>query len=351
MIRVLIVEDSPVARTLLVGILGSDPDISVVATAVDGLQAIEMALKYKPDVITMDLYMPRLGGVEAVRRIMTTNPIPTVVISAGTDWGGTEFPFLALEAGAVAVCEKPLSPTHRKYRAMAGRIVQTVKMASEIKLVRRWKKSGDGMPGVEEHGRSWPTDMQRMKVVAIGASTGGPLALCEILAGLSREFPMPILIVQHIAVGFLPGMVDWLSSTSGFPVKIADEGEIILPGHAYIAPDGSHMEAGMAGRLHLRPCDFVDGLCPSVSVLFLSVARIYDRSSIGILLTGMGKDGAEGLLAMKEKGALTIAQDKESSVIHGMPGEAIRLGAARFVYPPGRIAEMLNSIAAQRSEA
>jgi two-component system chemotaxis response regulator CheB len=340
MIRVLIVEDSPVVRDLLVYILESDPDIEVVATASDGYQAIEMAQRERPDVITMDVHMPRLDGIEAVRAIMATNPIPTVIISASFDPGEVGGAFRALEAGAIAICEKPQGLTHPLYNTQARKIIQTVKMISEIKVIRRWKPSSAASRPAAR-GAVWPEAAPRIELVAIGASTGGPPVLCSILTGLTTGFPAPILIVQHIAPGFLSGLVGWLATTSCVPVEIARNGMIAKPGHAYIAPDGVHMEVQRSSSIRLVPGVPQNGMCPSISVLFRSVAEVFDRSAAGILLTGMGRDGAEELLLMKNKGALTIAQDKESSVIHGMPGEAIKLGAARQVLSPDKIVESL----------
>jgi two-component system, chemotaxis family, protein-glutamate methylesterase/glutaminase len=348
MIRVLVVEDSPVVRDLLIYILRSDPDIEVAATAGDGYQAIELAQKERPDVITMDVHMPRLDGIEAVRRIMATNPIPTVIISGSIDPGVVEDTFRALEAGAVAVCEKPQGITHPLYRTHALKIVQTVKMVSEIRVIRRWKPSGSAASRAAKDVLECLPGAPKLELVAIGASTGGPPVLCSILSGLTKEFSAPILIVQHIAPGFLPGLVGWLTSTSGVPVEIACDAIIALPGHAYIAPDGAHMEVQKSRGIRLVRSAPVNGICPSISVLFTSAAEAFDRSAAGVLLTGMGRDGAEGLLQMKNKGGLTIAQDKESSVIHGMPGEAIKLGAARHVLPPEKIVEILNSRAGRK---
>ena len=345
MIRVLVAEDSRVARELLVHILTSDPGISVIETASDGCEAVEKAHRMKPDVITMDVHMPRMSGLEAIRTIMSTYPVPTVVISASMDPDEVGDAFVALESGALALCEKPVGVGHPNFEKQARRIVQTVKMVSEIKVVRRWtpaRRSELQLPRIVPE----PNEaIGTIRIVAIGASTGGPPVLHKILAGLPGGFPVPVLIVQHIAVGFLQGLVDWLTSASGFPAGIAGHGENALPGRAYVAPDAVHMEVDRKGRIALRKGDSVNGMCPSVSVLFRSVAETFGETAVGVLLTGMGRDGAEELKVMRDRGAVTIAQDKESSVIHGMPAEAIKLGAARHVLPPDRISRLLASLA------
>jgi two-component system, chemotaxis family, protein-glutamate methylesterase/glutaminase len=343
MIRVLVVEDSPVVRELLVYILQGDPGIQVIAIAGDGLEAIELAQSTHPDVITMDVHMPRLDGIEAMRRIMATNPVPTVIISASIDPGEVGDAFRALEAGAIAVCEKPQGITHPLYLAQARKIIQTVRMVSEITVVRRWNPAGTQARPQAEPEAARPPGTPPLDVVAIGASTGGPPALRTILAGLTGRFPIPILIVQHIAPGFLPGLVGWLSVSSGFTVEIACDAVVALPGHAYVAPDGFHLTVERTCRIRLAHGAPINGMCPSVSALFRSVAAAFGRSAAGVLLTGMGRDGAEELLLMRNAGALTIAQDKDSSVIHGMPGEAVRLGAACHVLPPERIVTILTT--------
>ena len=348
MIRVLVVEDSPVVRDVLVFILESDPGIKVVATAADGLKAIEAAARENTDVITMDIHMPNLDGIEAVRRIMATHPIPTVIISASLDPGEVGDSFRALQAGAIALCEKPRGIANPLNQTQAQKIIQTVKMVSEVKVVRRWipQARSDAKIGQKI---TWPDNASpAIDVVALGASTGGPPILCSILSGLTKDFPVPIVIVQHISPGFLSGLVGWLSAASGVSVEIASHGRTLQPGHAYLAPDGVHMEVCNSRAVRLVTGPPLNGMCPSVSSLFRSVAETYGRCAAGVLLTGMGKDGAEELLLMKNRGAITIAQDKESSVIHGMPGEAIKLGAARYVLPPDMIVTALNRITGRR---
>jgi two-component system chemotaxis response regulator CheB len=341
MIRVLVVEDSQAMAELLTRILESDGRIGVIAVARDGYEAIELSRMLKPDVITMDIMLPKLNGIETVRRIMSSDPVPTVVISAYVDSGDTGNAFLAREAGAIIVCEKPQGVPDFLNQVQAAKIVQAVKMASEITVVRRWKRP-DNLP-------SWPSNASAEKkpveVVSIGASTGGPPVLCEILKGLSGDYPVPILIVQHISPGFLPGMVEWLSLSSEFPVEIATDGMAALPGRAYFAPDGCHMEVNRSLHVQLTRSPPENGMRPSVSALFRSVARCFAQTGVGVILTGMGIDGADGLLLMRNEGAVTMAQDKASSAIFGMPAEAIRIGAAGLVLSPEQITETLNRCA------
>jgi two-component system chemotaxis response regulator CheB len=201
-------------------------------------------------------------------------------------------------------------------------------------------KYGSAIPAVFPVGKINPV-ISELKAVAIGASTGGPLAIQEILSGLPKNFPAPILIVQHIAAGFVQGFTDWLANSSGLPVKIAAPGEYPLPGRAYVGPDDVQMGIGNDGRILLSKGEPENGLRPSISWLFRSVAEVFGKNAVGVLLTGMGKDGVQELKLMKEKGAVTIAQDRESSVIYGMPGEAVSLNAAAYILPPAKIAAFL----------
>ncbi|MFQ6041352.1 MAG: chemotaxis response regulator protein-glutamate methylesterase [Candidatus Poribacteria bacterium] len=357
MIKVFIVEDSPVARQLLSHILGSEPEIQVIGTANNGAEALEVLSHKEPDVIIMDINMPKMNGFEATRRIMETHPVPVIIVSATWDAKEVETTFRAVEAGAVAVLEKPRGISHPSHKSMAEELVQTVKLMSEVKVVRRWARhrkteAVTTAPRKAEF-QSTPKDI---KVVAIGASTGGPQVLQTILRRLPEDFSAPVLIVQHIAAGFLEGLAEWLSQTTPLSIHIAKHGEYILPGHAYLAPDDFHLgverikspnplwERGYIGRIALSKDEPENSLRPAVSSLFRSVAKAFGENSVGVLLTGMGRDGAEELKLMREKGAVTIAQDKESSVVHGMPGEAIKLGAATHVLPPDEIAAMLENL-------
>ncbi len=343
MIKVLVVEDSPVVREFLVHILNSAPEIQVIGTARNGKEAIETLRDKKPDIITMDIHMPDMDGFEATRRIMETQPVPIVIVSGSLSVGEIATSFKAVEAGALTVIARPKGIGHPDYEKTAKELIQTVKLMSEIKVVKRWprtkKKTPPPTPGVEVR-----KALQAIHVVAIGASTGGPLVLQAILSGLPRDFSVPVLIVQHISAGFLEGFTHWLAQYSSFPVHIACEGEYLLPGHTYVAPEGFHMMVKNRNHIALSTAEPDNGLRPSVSYLFKSVAQVFGQNSIGVLLTGMGKDGAQELRLMKDKGAITIAQDKASSIVHGMPGEAIKLSAATYVLPPERIAALLASL-------
>jgi two-component system, chemotaxis family, protein-glutamate methylesterase/glutaminase len=351
MITVLIVEDSPVARDFLQHILSADPDIQVIGTAHDGEAAIDAVQRRKPDVITMDIYMPKMNGLEATRKIMQTHPTPIVIVSGNVDTDEVTTTFRAIEAGALAVMPRPRGIGHPEYEAAAQELVQTVKLMSEVKVVRRWPRLRNEARVPSAPKVNIPRAPIDIQIVAIGASTGGPLALRTILSGLPNDFPVPVLIVQHMACGFVQGFGEWLAQSSGFPVHVAADGEYLLPGHAYVAPDSFHMKVSMGHRVALSQEAPENGLRPSVSRLLQSVAHVYGHHAVGVLLTGMGKDGAEELKVLKDTGAITMAQDKDSAVVHGMPGEAIKLDAATYVLPPDKMAAMLTSLVQKKGTA
>jgi two-component system chemotaxis response regulator CheB len=350
-IRVLVVDDSPTVRELLTYLFASDPDFQVVGTAANGEDAVAAVSSKKPDVVTMDIHMPRMNGYAATRTIMETCPVPIVIVTGSLSEDEIRSPFAALEAGAVAVIRRPESLHQPSHAAHARALIQTVKLMSEIKVVRRWAEHpAVDHPPSKPYASESPVDIvpqADLRIVAIGASTGGPLVLRQILSQLPKPFPVPILGVQHITEGVLEGFAEWLAESCGFPVHVARDGEIPLAGHIYLAPDGKHMSVNRQGRIALWEGDPEQGHVPSVSCLFRSVAEVYGAHAAGVLLTGMGRDGAVGLGKMKEAGAVTFAQDRASSVVFGMPGEAIRLGAASHVLPPESIAASLASLARQ----
>lgn len=343
MIKVLVVDDSPVAREFISHLLAADPGIEVIGTASNGAEAIAFLSRKKPDVITMDIHMPGMDGLEATRRIMETHPLPIVIVSGNWDPGEVAVTFRVMEAGALAIVRRPKGVGHADHEATARDMVRTVKLMSEVKVVRRRSRSK-----IETPAAALEPDLSGMPagpmVVAIGASTGGPLVIQTILKGLPRDFPAAVLIVQHMAAGFLQGMVDWLADTSAIPLRIAPDGERLLPGQAYFAPEGCDMGVGRDGRITLSKDGVMPGPRPSVAHLFRSVAQSFGRNAVGILLSGMGRDGAAELKLMRDRGAVTIVQDRESSVVYGMPGAAVELGAADYILPPGKIAASLESL-------
>ena len=274
---------------------------------------------------------------------METLPVPIVVASATMPADEVTLTFRALEAGALAFVDKSARVGTVHFEQAAQRLKQTLKLMSEVKVIRRWNRPGkaaaEGLPT-----RPPRRTTAEVKLVAIGVSTGGPPVLRTILAGLPKHSSVPMLIVQHIAPGFLPGLAHWLTQTTGIPSQIATHGTRPLAGYAYLAPDDFHMGVDAAGRIILSKAEPEHGLRPAVAFLFRTVAEMLGQGAVGVLLTGMGKDGAQELKLLKDGGGLTIAQDKDSSVVHGMPGEAIALGAATYVLPPDGIAALLASL-------
>jgi two-component system chemotaxis response regulator CheB len=346
MIKVLIIEDSPSKREFLTRILASAPDILVIGASNNGDEALEAVKRYRPDVITLDINMPKMGGLETTRRIMETHPTPIVVISGNAGPHETLTTFRAMEAGALALLGLPAGITDPNHDSMARELVQTVKLMAEVKVVRRWPHAKYHAAPTRHSGNiAFTQETSRSKVIAIGASTGGPPVLQTILAALPKNFSLPVLIVQHMAPGFVQGFVDWLAPSCSLPIQVAKHDDYILSGHVYVAPDEFQMKVGYGGKIILNKDKLKNGLRPSVSYLFRSIMEVYGSDSVACLLTGMGRDGVEELRLLKEKGAVTIAQDKESSVVHGMPGEAIKLNAAMFVIPPEKIAAVLTDLA------
>lgn len=341
MIKVLIVEDSPTARELLEGILGSDPDIRIVGVARDGEEAVRAVETQRPDLITMDINMPGINGFETTRKIMETRPTPIVLVTASWDPRDVAISFRALEAGALTILPRPRGPGHANHEDEAKDLIQTVKLMADVKVVRRWPRSGRTPKSRPDVPLKPVASGDGVKVTAIGASTGGPMALSIILSGLPADFPAPVVVVQHIASGFLPGLIGWLSTLSPLSIEIGREGEGLKAGHVYIAPDGMHMTISRDHRIVLKEDPPENFLRPSISWLFRSIAEGYGSNGVGILLTGMGRDGADGLKRMYDAGATTIAQDEQSSIIYGMAAEAVRMDAVTRILPLDDIAPFL----------
>jgi len=341
MIRALVVDDSITTVEFITALLDADNELSVVGKAMDGAQAIRMMTLLKPDVVVMDINMPNMNGYEATMRILAIHPVPIIICSNIWQPGEVARTFEAIEAGAVTAIPKPPGPGHPDFRRLASQFVQTVKAMAEIRVVCR--KPWEQMK--KNYQKASITEMKIFpQLLAMGASTGGPPAIKAILERLTKKFPIPIVIVQHIATGFAEGMASWLAKSISLPVKIAEHAERLQDGHVYLAPAAVQMGVAQ-GRIIIDKTAFPEnGLRPSVSFLFRSVAEEYGMYGIGVLLTGMGKDGAAELKALRRKGALTFTQDEASAVVNGMPGEAVKLQAASYVLPPEEIARLLNKV-------
>jgi two-component system, chemotaxis family, protein-glutamate methylesterase/glutaminase len=341
-IRALVIEDSLTSRKYLVEVLSADPEIEVVGEAADGKQGIDLCLALRPDVITVDMMMPVMSGVAVTEYIMAYCPTPMLVVSASTNRGELYRTYDALAAGAVDVLDKPSGDVGD--RAWERRLCSTVKMVSRIKVITHLRAKLGGRPVVSSAPAPAVAEAHaRKRLIAIGASTGGPGAIVDILRGLPGDFPLPILLVLHIGQPFASAFADWLDKQTALRVRYANDGEPLpQPGQpgVIMAPPDRHMVLKL-GRLRLTMGPERHSCRPSVDELFESLAREAAPDTIACLLTGMGRDGAAGLLALRRSGAHTVAQDQDTSVIYGMPREAAEMGAAMQVLPLQQIATLL----------
>jgi len=347
MIRILIAEDSQVVAMLLKLILEPEPDMEIVGIAINGREAVQMAHDLKPDIITMDIRMPVMDGFEATRMIMANDPAPIVVVSSSVDDEEMRITFRAIEDGALAVIEKPRGIGHPDFDSTRQELVDTVRAMAEIKVVRRKAIQPTPMDPVDIFESAIPQMTRAYELVALGSSTGGPQALRDILGTLPVGFPVPILIVQHISRGFIGGLVSWLQGNTLLNVKLGEDGEYLQPGTIYFAPDNFHLLARRNGHglcIELTDSPAVSGFRPSATPLFQSLAKHCQGSAIAGLLTGMGGDGAQGLLEARRSGCQTFVQDEKSAVIYGMPGTAIALGAVDQVVELQKIPAFLTSM-------
>lgn len=339
MIRVLVIDDSALIRQLLVEILNSDPDIEVVGTAPDPYVAMEKIKKLEPDVLTLDVEMPKMDGLTFLRNLMRLCPMPVVMVSTLTG-AGADVTLQALELGAVDYVSKPKINVQEELKTYARELISKVKIASRARV------RGNNMPVPKKKeipqrpvGHLKTTEM----IIAIGASTGGTEALKDVICQLPPTTP-GIVITQHIPVAFSKPFSERLNANSAMNITQAVDGQQILPGHGYVAPGDKHLEVVRDGArfiCRLLDTEPVNRHKPSVEVMFKSVAKNVGKNALCVLLTGMGDDGADGMGTMREAGATTIAQDEASSVVWGMPGEAVKRGHADEVQPLHNIAERI----------
>ena len=341
-IKVLIVDDSGFTQEVLKKILERDSAIQIIGMAEDGKKAIELTQKLKPDVIVMDVNMPVMNGFEATEHIMAYCPTPILILSSVIDKEGIFTTFNALAAGAVDVMEKPSMLPSNSWSSIGDVLIKKLKSISKVKVVTHVKgRVKEFSPHVK------PVSLIKSntpEIIGIGASTGGPSVVMQILKSIPSDYNPGVLVVQHMASGFIKGFSDWLGAACKVKVKLAKDGERIESGQVLVAPDGCHTIVRSKKTIGLVSGEKVHGVKPSVDVLFNSIAEVYGNSAVGVLLTGMGADGAEGLKHIKDNGGITIAQSEGSCTVFGMPKVAIEKGAVSKVLSIEEIVRALKVI-------
>jgi two-component system, chemotaxis family, protein-glutamate methylesterase/glutaminase len=337
-VRILIVDDSAFMRKVLETILISDPQLQVVGHAKDGREAIALAESLKPDVVTMDINMPHMDGLQATAQIMTTNPRPIVVVSSESKDGAAST-LKALELGAIEFIAKPNSAIDLDMQSIREDLLRKVKMAAKVRVVRTASRLAAALQSKPQNGAapvSRPAPVfsqasssladQRFPVVVLAASTGGPATVMRLAPGFTKEFPAAVILVQHMPAAFTTQFAAQLAEFTEIPVQEAESGDTIQPGRLYICPGAQHLRVNPLGRIQLdSTTGRIAGYLPNIDVTMESVAAYGGALSIGVVLTGMGADGAQGAKAIKKAGGHVIAQDEATSVIFGMPAEAIKL--------------------------
>ncbi len=337
-IKVLVVDDSLVCRELIKHILETDSSIEVVGMAKNGKEACELIPILKPSLITMDIHMPIMDGVEATEYIMAYYPTPILVVSSSVHQEGIGLAFDALKAGALDVLKKPEPQIWSDLAEVGEELIRKVKMLHGIKVITHLKGKKKRIPKEEIKSK------KTYKILAIGASTGGPKALFQILSKLPADFPLGILVAQHIADGFIDGLVEWLDAVSPIKVRKALDGDEIRPGEALVSPTACHMVINEEEKTELVEPRAGEIYCPSIDLLFFSVAKVFNSKAIGVILTGMGTDGAAGLKRINESGGYTLAQDEHTSTVYGMPKVALDMGGVEKVLPVDEMSQFIISL-------
>jgi two-component system, chemotaxis family, protein-glutamate methylesterase/glutaminase len=346
-VSVLVVDDSHICRQLICEALSRDSDLEVVGTANNGKEALDAARELRPQVITMDVEMPVMDGLTAVEHIMAEVPTPILMLTADPRHQAPELTCRALELGALALQIKPAIDAGTD----AWNLSREVKLLSSVRVIRHiHSKRRPPLPGTVG---TTPAPVMGMPygVLAVASSTGGPQVLFRMLSELPADFPTPIVIVQHINAAFSESLAGWLANSSKLKVRLAQDGEQLLPGNVLIAPPGQHLVIPFRGRVALKPGVERDGHMPSGTVLLESAAKAYGRRSMGLILTGMGEDGADGMVAIKQAGGVTVAQNEESCVVFGMPGTAVARKAVDHIIHGDDIAGALVRLARGESLA
>ena len=343
-IRVLLVDDSAVVRKLLRAIFAQDDAFEVMGEAANGVEAVAQVRRERPGLIAMDLEMPLMGGVDAIEEIMSFCPVPILVV---TDFANAQHAYAAVAHGALEVVAKS-ALTERQVDAFLARarLVASIPVITHVKSLRHHAPAAKLAMAPQPAGTGLP---QRRPIFGLTSSTGGPQALCRVLSQLPVDFNCPILIAQHVIPGFAAGMAKWLATESSLPVKLAEQGEPILPGQVYLSPSEAHLSVAAGDRIDLLALRDGDTYRPSCDVLLESMATVFGKRSVGIILTGMGSDGARGLARVKAAGGTTWAQDEASSVVYGMNRVAIEGGAVQRVLALDDIAADMVQLACARA--
>lgn len=332
----MVADDSATVRGFLAAALRPEHGFEVVGEADDGRRCVELVCSRRPDIVLLDVDMPELDGLEATVEIMRKAPTPIVIFTSSAVSRRLQVPIKALAAGALEVLHKPAIGSRAGFDAVAQGLRERLRLLAQIKVIRRRRLSAPGAPRAPI-----ATPQETPRILAIGASTGGPATLVDVLGGMKPTTPLTVLLVQHMSVEFMQGFIEWLAESLSLPVKEAASGDRLRPGTILVAPGGRHLVLARGGAVRLEDSPPLHACRPSIDVLFDSVALHGAPRAIGVLLTGLGADGARGLLAMRSKGCVTVAQDEASSTVFGMPKAAIDLGAAEHVLDPDGIAGLL----------
>jgi two-component system, chemotaxis family, protein-glutamate methylesterase/glutaminase len=333
MIRVLLADDSFLTLSILKDLIAQDPEIEIIGEAYDGRQAVDKVALLRPDLLIMDVMMPVMDGLTAVQEIMKISALPILILSADKSAGEQSNAFNAIRLGALDVMRKPEGLSGAAWDSFASTLLAQIHTLSRVRVIHHFRSPRKTTMVTPP--RLFASTQR--SIVAIGASTGGPKVVMKILKELPADGEVGIVIVQHIASGFAAGFAEWLNSESAYNVRLAKDGDLLERGVALVAPCEQHMEI-RNGRVVLTSTPQVNGCRPSIDNLFFSLAKENATAVVAVLLTGMGKDGAEGLLALKEGGAYTIAQDEATCAVYGMPKVAMELGGVQEIQPALKIA-------------
>ncbi|MDX1959992.1 MAG: chemotaxis protein CheB [Leptospiraceae bacterium] len=341
-IKIMLVEDSAIVLAILKKILSKRQEIDIIATAKNGVECLEILKTQKPDVICTDLMMPVMDGLELTKRIMSTNPIPILVISSALSENETNV-FQLLQAGALEVFPKPSIASEKEYDSISEKLFSKIKILKSIPVFKKTAYTHETSKFPALNVTKTIPKQSKMEFLVIGGSTGAPNAFQKILSKLPSDFPLPVICIQHISEGFIDSMVSWLAINSKLKIKIMEEGETPKPGFVYFPKNMKHIGIDKSLRLTIPEDPPYHGHIPSVNVAFQYFAKLFGKTTIAVILTGMGDDGANGILSIKQMGGITIGEDESTAVVYGMPRVAKELGALTYHLPLDKIPEKIIS--------